>query len=73
MRAQFSDTHVIYTPLSPATSVFQDKRQLIIKRLTLSFSHPVSVSRSRGDARFISAVVSVTCIACVCVCVFSLP
>jgi len=40
-------------PATPATLVFEDKRQLIIKQLTLSFSHPVSVSSSRREGGLI--------------------
>jgi len=43
--------HMLFTPApsptTPAAPVFEDKRQLIIKQLTLPFSHPVSVSSSR--------------------------
>jgi len=45
--------HPTPPPATTVTLVFEDKRQLIIKQLILSFSHPVSVSSSRTEGGLI--------------------
>jgi hypothetical protein len=60
-------------PTTPAAPVFEDKRQLIIKQLTLPFSHPVSVSSSRRGGGLIFNGCHPRQPECLPVCVRSLP